>query len=911
MRKFLTAIIFLLLLSSSSSAWFYGSGTEDDPYLITDQSDFGYFRNRINHNRDGSGKYYALSNDIQISSHIKSAPVGMSDNPFTGHFDGRGHTIYIKILPLEENDAEILSYDRALFGDINTSEGYAVKNLHVGGYAGGYRAAGIVSNLYSGRIENCTFSGDIEAMVILGDEEEEMNRIHAGGIAANMSGGEIISCDFSGNVTTDAEDCLSYAGGIAGKMSGGRVTGCTVKHYSVIKASGNEDSGRTISAGGIIGFLEVTHLSTNNDQPTISDCEFEGGEVKSDNTAGGITGTAYGGILKDNIVGEDSKISGAVLAGGISGRLSAGGLLQDNEVSGGLVSADSRAAGGITGLLELGYVKDNNSRSAVRGSADYQGGIIGEIHNHSGNSSNVTGNTYSGSAYGIGIDERERLNQDTGCAKNTGSVLYFITPSVLDNATEGVNYSSYIEMSLPAMVDTSPIPSWLYPNQQDNRIYLQCIPRNPGTTSFTLTAVYGEQTVSKTYHITVDSKLAVILDNDFVYDIGQEVNIYPSLSVSDADLSNATITWSVVSGDFPDGLTIDPSTGEISGTVSSSGEYTFTVRALVENVNIASPEKTLTLYITQPIVIDFETSLPDAVLGEIYYYEFKADGIADGVLTWSSESHTPYDLALYSNGHLRGVALHAGAHQFDVRASSGDIYAVKTVSLNIIYPITVRIITGSRLPDANVDQNYSVNLSYDIPVGSTPKWEIVSGEIPEGFSLGEDSGILSGTTSNDGEYKFSVKLTAGAAVSKDFSLTVLSQASKPIPVYAQTVEIKSSSLPDGKIGEDYRASLVSVPSWAVWSHSGGIIPPGLTLSSDGTVSGVPSVQGNFSFHATASSPSYNPSTQEYEIYISPKSSGISSQTKSSGGGGGGCNSLPLILGAVLLPALIRNKKAPS
>lgn len=828
-KKLLLAIVTLMLTASGSYAWYHGSGTENDPYIIADQSDFGYFRRRVNNNNDGSGKYYALSNDIQITSHIHSAPVGMADNPFTGHFDGRGHTIYIKILPLNEDDANLLTYYRAPFGYINTADGYAVKNLHVGGYAEGYLPAGIVSNLVSGRIEKCTFSGDIKSTVILGDEESEIHLMHAGGIAANMSGGEIISCDFSGNVTTNAEDFFSYAGGIVGAMSGGKIRGCTVHHYSVVTADGNSDSQRSKSAGGIVGFLEVGDLSTNNDDHTISYCEFEGGEVKSEYTAGGITGTSYGGILAHNTVGEDTIISGAVTAGGISGLLSAGGMLQNNNVEGGIVSADSRASGGITGLLELGYVDGNNSRSAVRGSAPHQGGVVGEVHNHDGNSANIKDNTYSGSAYGIGVNEYGMVNQDTGCTKDTTESFYFITQSALNEALEMTRYTSEIEISIPVTIDLSRVPSWLSPVQNGTKIYLSGIPSSAGTTSFTLTGHYGEHTVSKTYRLNVKPQMTINAD-DISAGTGDFIDFKPSVTSVSVDLSNAEFIWSIVSGDFPVGLSIDKSTGNISGYVDEVGEYVFTLGVSAENVSVSSVTKTITLRVT-------------------------------GITT------------------------------------------------------TISIITET-LPSAQINTYYSEKLSCDVSSAFTVQWGIVSGELPDGFTLSPD-GVISGITPSAGRYPFSVSLTAlreiGSTVtpimtvSRDFTLTVTASPISPTPVYTDSVDIKSIYLPDGAIGTGYRAVLISEPSGALWRHSGGLLPPGLTLSSDGVISGVPNVIGRFSFYVTASLESYQPSTKEFEIQILQSSSGNSGTKSSGGGGGGGCESFPLILGLVLLPVTALRK----
>ena len=638
MKKFLILIslIIVAVFASSSFAWNVGSGTETDPYVIASASDFSYFRYRVNSGLDAEGSYYRLSNDIQITQQIRTAPVGMSDTPFTGHFDGQGHTIYIKIMPLNEDDEALLSYDRAPFGIISTTGDYAVKNLHVGGYAGGYLAAGIVSNLVSGTIQNCTFSGDIEAEPVLDDEESELHKIHAGGIAANIRGGKIMSCDFSGNVTTNGNgffSYFSYSGGIAGAMSGGTITGCTVKHYSVITANGNSDSGRSKSAGGIVGYLEVDDLSTNNDDATVSDCTFEGGEVNSEYTAGGITGTAYGGILKNNTVSENTKINGNTFAGGVAGLLSAGGLVKSNNILGGLVSSDARAAGGVVGLLELGYVEDNDSRASVSGSASYQGGVIGEIHNHEGSSANIKNNTYSGAAYGIGIDENLLRNQDTGC-KNTST----------------------------------------------------------------------------------------------------------------------------------------------------------------EN------------------------------------------------------------------------------------------------------PISLSILTTS-IPSAVVNTQYEYALQYQVASGYSVSWSKLSGDLPGNFAISEN-GVISGITDTSGVFPFVVGLSAaGITVSKDFTLTVLTHSDTQ-----SSVKITSTITPDGKIGESYTTVLTSSPSGAYWSLSGGLLPPGLTLSSDGVLSGVPTVVGVFSFYVTASMASYSSSTQEFEITISAYGSS-GSTVQSSGGGGGGCNSLAvswLALFAIIL-----------
>ncbi len=857
MKKFFLAILIVLSFASFSSAWYYGSGTEADPYVINNEDDFSYFKYRVNNGLDADGSYYVLSSDLQLSSMTRQAPVGLSGKRFTGHFDGNNHIIYVKIRPLEEDNPNLLSFDRALFGYVETEDDYAVKNLRVGGSVEGYLAGGIISTLVDGKIEGCSFSGDVEAVTVTGDEETELHKIHAGGIAANMYGGEIVNCEVTGNVTSEGEAFFSYAGGIVGAMGGGSITNCTVKHYSVITANGESDSGNSKSAGGIVGFLEVEDLSTNNSSTTITDCTFEGGAINSEYTAGGITGTAYGGIISGNTVGDDTKISGNVYAGGIAGLLATGGTLQGNDVLGGMVSADIRAAGGVAGLLELGYVKDNDSLASVRGSAPYQGGVIGEIHNHYGNSSNVSGNTYSGAAYGIGINEHGFTNQDTGCTKRVNNTFYFITPSKLDDALEMEKYSSYIEMSLPVALDLSSIPSWMSPVLNGSKIYLSGIPNETGTKSFTLSVNYGGYVVSKTYSITVNPKMSITLGDYYAFAHGSYVDIVPSVSAVSADLSNASFSWSVLDGDFPDGLSINTSTGEITGYISDSGEYTFTVRVLAENTGFSPATKTLTVYQSPALNITTDSVLPYAFLGEFYSQEISHDVPSGNYVEWYADSsNLPQGLS-FDSGTLSGIVdsntSTAGDYSFNITISTGGFSNSKNFTLTV----AGLIFSPDVLPSVVEGEEYSHDLRAYVDVygvsGNAVYFSADVSYLPEGLLLDAD-GLVSGTPSEPGTYTFPVQaILYGYTVEKDCTLTVYPEMSVIVP------DNFPSSI---KTGREFPSCIfrVSPDVFPVtWSVSG-IFPEGLSVGSlTGEISGTPTTAGVYTFVVEAHHGTYEAS----------------------------------------------------
>ena len=80
--------------------------------------------------------------------------------------------------------------------------------------------------------------------------------------------------------------------------------------------------------------------------------------------------------------------------------------------------------------------------------------------------------------------------------------------------------------------------------------------------------------------------------------------------------------------------------------------------------------------------------------------------------------------------------------------------------------------------------------------------------------------------------------------------------------------ITTKSLPEGTVGESYTATLEATGNNMTWSLDSGTLPDGLTLNSDGTITGTPTAEGTSTFTVTATN-SAGSVSKEYTLTIKP------------------------------------------
>lgn len=592
LKKFLVAIlfsVFVISLSSCAFAEYYNeghAGSEADPYVIDSNADMVLLRDRVNAGTEEGGKYYKLTQNLTLSSYTLWNPIGTDSKTFTGHFDGNNMGVQVNMIDGESvNDPQLhpVEIGRAgnagLFGTVATEDDtYAIKNLNVTGTVKGQYAGGIAARLNSGIIENCSFNGVIEAYFnSLGHKD------YLGGIVSRMFGGLIKNCSFKGTMTSNYTwSDLVRAGGITGGIGGGSIENCSADGSIKLEST----AGGT-SAGGISGYVQIANFQA------IKDCTFSG-TLESGRIAGGIAGYVSGGTLQNNHViavsNSNSVITGTYLAGGIAGRIGEVAVVDSCDVAAGtVITAKTEASGGIVGLVNNNSTVQNNISYAVAsGDTTNKGGVIGKVDAATSTFSN---NRYSSAAHGIGLDDNG-VSSERGCIR-VGADFTISTSETL-TAYVNTQYSVVLELNPVGsatwtLATGSSLPNNLTLNSTTGEI--SGIPQTEGTYTFVIQATRSTGTATKGFTLTVNKAGSNTLSITTTSLPSGVINTAYSATLTS---SPSGASWKY-SGNWPTDLTLNASTGAISGTPKTSGTYNFTVQATLNGVTAS---KSLSITIT-------------------------------------------------------------------------------------------------------------------------------------------------------------------------------------------------------------------------------------------------------------------------------------------------------------------------
>ena len=330
-------------------------------------------------------------------------------------------------------------------------------------------------------------------------------------------------------------------------------------------------------------------------------------------------------------------------------------------------------------------------------------------------------------------------------------------------------------------------------------------------------------------------------------------------------------TWSV-SPALPGNLSLDATTGAITGTPTAAATTTHTFTLRDSSAPSQTVEQPLNLTIEPPLAIT-TTSLPDASISSSYNEPVETVG-GIGALNFSlvlpGTGTLPQNLSLNpTTGIISGTPIApAGTFPFTVRVTDpGGQQDTKDLSVRVT-PTTPPQITTNSLPDGRTGQLYSSRVQATGGIGALA-WTVSAGALPPGLNLNQSTGVISGTPILPvGTSSFTVRVQDAAAQSATKALSItISLFNVP--------NITTTTLQGGTVGQAYNQTLHATGGLGAltWSVTSGSLPAGLTLSSAGTISGTPATAENSNFSVTATDTFGQSDTQGLSIAVSAANPG--------------------------------------
>lgn len=381
-------------------------------------------------------------------------------------------------------------------------------------------------------------------------------------------------------------------------------------------------------------------------------------------------------------------------------------------------------------------------------------------------------------------------------------------------------------------------------------------PTSSGTAAFTVSVTdAANATASKSLSLTTGAGFSI---TTATLPDGIENGAYSA--TLQASGGSGALTWSITSGTLPAGLTLNASTGAISGIATLQGQATPTVKA-TDSVN-ATATRTLNIQIFPALSIT-TASLPAATVNTAYSHTLQATGGSAPAYAWSVSNGTlPPGLTLGTNsGLLSGTPSSSGTFSFTISLAALGSTVFKTYSLTVSGgPLTI---TTSSLSAGAVGSTYAATLAVTGGIGPY-KWTLASGALPAGIVL-DNAGNLSGTPTASGTFSFTIGVqdssTPVQTTTRSFSLSI---GTGPLTV-------TTASLPAAFVGTSYSQALAATGGTGayIWNITLGNLPAGLSLSSfTGIISGTPSLAGQATFTIQVTDSANAVSTRQLTLTVS-------------------------------------------
>jgi hypothetical protein len=287
----------------------------------------------------------------------------------------------------------------------------------------------------------------------------------------------------------------------------------------------------------------------------------------------------------------------------------------------------------------------------------------------------------------------------------------------------------------------------------DYQFWVELSDENPPSAAWCL-----PKTAQREFKITIQPRVLVTTESAPVGTIGAAYNLalqgMMKLGPSSTTNPSSPLEWSIVSGALPPGLTLNPTTGVVSGTPTTEGVYLPKFQARL--VDGRSDTKELAIDVKAPVEISGAALQPKSEVGIAYRYALTVKG-GNGTYQWALEGTLPDGVTFdTTTATLSGTPREAGSFSYTATATDGQ-GRVDSFQGRIVVAQRIAIVRPTPRP-AREGKLWKLKLR--TTGGVVPKaWKLKKGPLPRGVKFDKTLGLFAGTPTKAGRYRVTVEIT--------------------------------------------------------------------------------------------------------------------------------------------------------
>ncbi|MBX7207515.1 MAG: putative Ig domain-containing protein [Verrucomicrobiaceae bacterium] len=476
-----------------------------------------------------------------------------------------------------------------------------------------------------------------------------------------------------------------------------------------------------------------------------------------------------------------------------------------------------------------------------------------------------------------------------GMSFNTGTATLSGTPTEAGNfsisiaATDTNNCSGSVNLSFSTSCPAITVNPATLPDGTVNTAYAQTVTASGGTAPYSFAVTLGTlpaglslaangditgtptSTTAATFTITATDANGCTGARSFTV-----TPACPAITVNPSSLPNGTVntfynqtvtasggiapySFAVTLGTLPAGLTLSGG-GALTGTPTSTTAATFTITAT--DANNCTGTRSFTITPACPTITVNPSSLADGTVNTPYSATMSAAGGIAPYTFGVTAGSLPAGLSLAANGDITGTPTSTTAETFTITATDAN-GCTGARSFTVTPACPTITLNPTTLPNGTVNTAYSQTVTAS--GGIAPyTFAVTLGTLPDGLSLAAN-GDISGTPTSTTAQTFTITATDANNCTGTRSFTVTPAC--------PSITVNPASLPNGVVGTAYSQTVSATGGIAPYSFTVtvGVLPTGLSLATNGDITGTPTSTTAQTFTITATDANNCTGTRSFTV----------------------------------------------